>query len=147
MRRWSAPNGSAYSTIGRVTWSPDPDRRRWRRRGPTSTRARSPCVRWRDERGAERSKTFDKLGDARAYEGKLRTLKRTGFDAVLVMGAPWSVYGDEVTPWIDALHAEMAAHDQSDYTGLGEITARLTAVQDEIEELEMRWLELSEDLV
>ena len=26
-----------------------------------------------------------------------------GFDAVLVMGAPWSVYGDEVTPWIDGL--------------------------------------------
>ena len=24
-----------------------------------------------------------------------------GVDAVLVMGAPWSVYGDEVAPWID----------------------------------------------
>jgi len=24
-----------------------------------------------------------------------------GFDAVLVMGAPWSVYGEEVAPWID----------------------------------------------
>ena len=24
-----------------------------------------------------------------------------GFDAVLVMGAPWSVYGDVVEPWID----------------------------------------------
>src|SRR5205085_2336085 len=30
----------------------------------------------------------------------------TGFDALLVMGAPWSVYGDEVAPWIgDALAA------------------------------------------
>ena len=43
-------------------------------------------VRWRDERGVERSKTFDKLGDARAYEGKLRTLKRTGALADLDAG-------------------------------------------------------------
>ena len=54
---------------------------------------------------------------------------------------------EKLSARVDALHAEMAAHDQSDYTGLGEITARLTAVQDEIEELELRWLELSEDLV
>jgi GMP synthase-like glutamine amidotransferase len=26
-----------------------------------------------------------------------------GFDAVVVMGAPWSVYGDEVAGWIDGL--------------------------------------------
>jgi len=43
-------------------------------------------VRWRDERGVERSKTFDKLGDARAYEGMLRTLKRTGALADLDAG-------------------------------------------------------------
>ena len=43
-------------------------------------------VRWRDETGVERSKTFDKLGDARAYEGKLRTLKRTGALADLDAG-------------------------------------------------------------
>ncbi|MFI7743544.1 ABC-F family ATP-binding cassette domain-containing protein [Kocuria rhizosphaericola] len=54
---------------------------------------------------------------------------------------------EKLTQKVDTLHAEMAAHDQSDYTGLGRITARLTAVQDEIEELELRWLELSEDLV
>jgi GMP synthase - Glutamine amidotransferase domain len=37
-----------------------------------------------------------------------------GHDAVIVMGAPWSVYGDEVAPWIDgALDAirDAAAHD------------------------------------
>ncbi len=58
-------------------------------------------VRWRDERGFERSKTFDKLGDARAYEGKLRTLKRTGALADLDAGREtlaefveewWTVY-------------------------------------------------------
>ncbi|MFE7629580.1 ABC-F family ATP-binding cassette domain-containing protein [Kocuria sp. NPDC057446] len=54
---------------------------------------------------------------------------------------------EKLSAQVDALHAEMAEHDQSDYTGLGGITARLSAVQDEIEELELRWLELSEDLV
>lgn len=33
-----------------------------------------------------------------------------GHDAVIVMGAPWSVYGDEVAPWIDgALEAIRSA--------------------------------------
>lgn len=35
-------------------------------------------TRWRDETGAERSKTFDRAADARAFEAKLRLLKRTG---------------------------------------------------------------------
>lgn len=37
-----------------------------------------------------------------------------GFDAMLVMGAPWSVYGDEVAPWIDdalALIQDSVARD------------------------------------
>ena len=54
---------------------------------------------------------------------------------------------EKLAAQVEAAHAEMAAHDQSDYTGLAGITARLTAVQEEIEELELRWLELSEDLV
>src|SRR5215213_10888236 len=35
-------------------------------------------VRWYDETSAERSKTFDRATDARAFEAKIRTLKRTG---------------------------------------------------------------------
>ena len=35
---------------------------------------------------------------------------------------------------------------QTDFEGLGEITARMNAAKDEIDELEMRWLELSEQL-
>ena len=31
-------------------------------------------VRWRDEAGSERSKSFDRVGDARAFEAKLRLL-------------------------------------------------------------------------
>ena len=58
-------------------------------------------VRWRDERGVEHSKTFDRVGDARAFEGKLRTLKRTGALADLDAGTEtlaefveewWTVY-------------------------------------------------------
>lgn len=42
------------------------------------------------------------------------------------------------------LHAALAAHDQSDYVGLQKITDDLRAVEADIEELEERWLELSE---
>ncbi|MGO1569186.1 ABC-F family ATP-binding cassette domain-containing protein [Brachybacterium sp. AOP35-5H-19] len=43
-----------------------------------------------------------------------------------------------------SLHAELAAHDQSDFVGLQKITERLRTIDAEIEELEERWLELSE---
>ena len=35
-------------------------------------------ARWRDETGAERSKTFDRAADARAWEAKVRMMKRGG---------------------------------------------------------------------
>ncbi|MCP3426860.1 ABC-F family ATP-binding cassette domain-containing protein [Rothia sp. AR01] len=44
----------------------------------------------------------------------------------------------------EELHEQMAAHDQSDYAGLAEFGKKTRAVQDEIDELELRWLELSE---
>jgi integrase len=50
-------------------------RERRRRDGSTYTVWR---VRWYDETGAERSKTFDRATDAKAFEAKIRTLKRTG---------------------------------------------------------------------
>ena len=46
----------------------------------------------------------------------------------------------------ESLHAKLAGHDQSDYQGLQEITAQLQEVERENEELEERWLELSEQL-
>ena len=45
---------------------------------------------------------------------------------------------------IAGLHDKMAAHDQSDYTGLGELTDELRSAQAEVDSLEERWLELSE---
>jgi len=50
-------------------------RERRRRDGSTYTVWR---VRWYDETGAERSKTFDRATDAKAFEAKIRTLKRAG---------------------------------------------------------------------
>ena len=44
------------------------------------------------------------------------------------------------------LEAQMAAHDPSDYEGLGKLNAQLQAVTDESESLEMEWMELSEQL-
>src|SRR3954466_4065153 len=47
------------------------------------------CVwraRWRDEQGVERSKTFDRAADARVWEAKIRTMKRSGALAELDAG-------------------------------------------------------------
>ncbi|GAS90383.1 ABC-F family ATP-binding cassette domain-containing protein [Mycolicibacterium brisbanense] len=43
-------------------------------------------------------------------------------------------------------HDEMAAHDHSDHVGLGKLTAQLRELEDQVAELEARWLELSEQL-
>lgn len=42
------------------------------------------------------------------------------------------------------LAEKMTVHDQSDYTGLAELGAQQEAIQNEVEELEMRWLELAD---
>jgi len=41
---------------------------------------------------------------------------------------------------------QFATHDQSDYAGLGELQARLAALESEVEQLEERWLEVAEQL-
>lgn len=46
----------------------------------------------------------------------------------------------------ERIHAQMADHDQSDFEGLGKLTTKLQAAESEAEELELRWLELSEQL-
>jgi ATP-binding cassette subfamily F protein uup len=49
-------------------------------------------------------------------------------------------YGTQVND----IHARMAVHDQSDYAGLGELSAELDSTQNILSDLEVRWLELSE---
>lgn len=50
----------------------------------------------------------------------------------------------KISNQIEALHATMAAHDQSDYAGLSKLTGELNALQRQADELEERWLDLSE---
>ena len=45
---------------------------------------------------------------------------------------------------IKSLHETLATHDQSDYTGLGVLSAELAQLEDTVVGLETRWLELSE---
>ncbi|MEJ6555850.1 ABC-F family ATP-binding cassette domain-containing protein [Microbacterium esteraromaticum] len=47
---------------------------------------------------------------------------------------------------IDRAKHALADHDQSDYTGLGERMQQIQAQQDEVDELELRWFELTEQL-
>lgn len=47
---------------------------------------------------------------------------------------------------IAAKHEELAAHDQSDHVGLGKLTAELRELENQVAELEARWMELSEKL-
>jgi ATPase subunit of ABC transporter with duplicated ATPase domains len=45
---------------------------------------------------------------------------------------------------VTVAHDRLAAHDQSDYVGLGTLTDELRALENQIADLETRWLELSE---
>jgi len=47
---------------------------------------------------------------------------------------------------IAAAHDRLAAHDQSDYVGLGALTDELRSLENQLADLETRWLELSEQL-
>ena len=51
---------------------------------------------------------------------------------------------EKLTGQIAAVHERMAAHDQSDYTGLGELAKEIAAFQSQLDEVEFRWLELEE---
>jgi ABC-type multidrug transport system ATPase subunit len=53
---------------------------------------------------------------------------------------------NKLTGEIDRLHHRIAEFDQSDYVGLGALTAELQAQQAQIDTLETRWLDLSEQL-
>jgi ABC transport system ATP-binding/permease protein len=49
----------------------------------------------------------------------------------------------KLTESIATQHAALAAHDQSDYEGLGALSTKLRATEAELSALEERWLELS----
>nr|WP_194241496.1 ABC-F family ATP-binding cassette domain-containing protein [Galbitalea soli] len=45
---------------------------------------------------------------------------------------------------VEAVHLEMAEHDQSDYSGLGALSGQLRELDEQLSTVETRWLELSE---
>lgn len=53
---------------------------------------------------------------------------------------------DKISASIAAAHERLAAHDPSDYEGLQRHTTQLRELEDELAQLESRWLELSEQL-
>ena len=50
----------------------------------------------------------------------------------------------KMTAKIDALHVQMAEHDQSDFPGLAAMSAEVTQLEQDVSDLEHRWIELSE---
>ncbi|WP_460797504.1 ABC-F family ATP-binding cassette domain-containing protein [Microbacterium sp. GXF0217] len=52
----------------------------------------------------------------------------------------------KLTDQVDRAKQALAEHDQADYAGLGEKMKAIGAQQDEIEELELRWFELTEQI-
>lgn len=53
---------------------------------------------------------------------------------------------DRLTRQGEDLKAQMADHDPTDYVGLQDLADQVRAVEDEVDELEAQWLELSEEL-
>ena len=51
---------------------------------------------------------------------------------------------EKMTTRIDALHVEMTEHDPSDFPGLAVRAASVTKIEEQMSELEHRWIELSE---
>jgi len=52
----------------------------------------------------------------------------------------------KLTEQVDAAKHALADHDQSDYAGLGDKMAAITAQESEIAELEEKWFELTEQI-
>jgi len=46
----------------------------------------------------------------------------------------------------ESIHGRLAAHDQSDYTGLATLTEELRTLETEVTTLEERWLRLTDTL-
>jgi hypothetical protein len=51
---------------------------------------------------------------------------------------------EKINGQIADLHVRMAAHDQSDYAGLGALSTELADLKQQLDTVELRWLELEE---
>lgn len=90
----------------------------------------------------------DSGGAASASEGSASVPKLSGAEARAAKKELSSIERrmDKLNTQIAKKHEEMAAHDQTDFEGLAKLTAAIRESQDELDELELRWLEASEAL-
>lgn len=90
----------------------------------------------------------DSGGAGSASEGSASVPKLSGAEARAAKKELSSIERrmDKLNNQIAKKHEEMAAHDQTDFEGLAKLTAGIRESQDELDELELRWLEASESL-
>lgn len=90
----------------------------------------------------------DSGGAGSASEGSASVPKLSGAEARAAKKELSSIERrmDKLNNQIAKKHEEMAAHDQTDFEGLAKLTAAIRESQDELDELELRWLEASEAL-
>ena len=89
--------------------------------------------------GQSASASADRPGGASGLSG---AALRTAQKEVSAIDRRLAKLADQVA----ATHERLAQHDQSDYSGIGVLSGELRALEDEIAELETRWLDLSEQL-
>lgn len=85
------------------------------------------------------AKTEKKTKDASALNGAER---RAAQKEVSAIERKLEKHGE----LIERVQQQLAAHDQSDYEGMQKLGAELGDIESEVDELEERWLELSEQL-
>ncbi|OAV60251.1 ABC-F family ATP-binding cassette domain-containing protein [Enteractinococcus helveticum] len=102
-------------------------------------------LRQAQERQAERNANVRNTEQA---NGTSSTSKLTGAERKAVQKEVGSIERrlGKLSGVIEGLQHSLVEHDQSDYTGLQRYGDELREAEDEVEELEERWLELSEQL-
>ena len=81
----------------------------------------------------------------------VNTAKSAGLDGAALRSAQKEISSlerriEKLTQQVDKAKHALAEHDQADFEGLGVRMKEISAKQDEIGELELRWFELTEEL-
>lgn len=103
-------------------------------------------LRLRDEEVAAQSEVESGSGSQLPAEGSSSALTGAQVHALRKELSAIERKMDKATAKIKKIHAKMADADQSDYEKIGKLNQDVQALQDEAEELEMNWLEISEQL-
>ncbi|MEJ1088421.1 ABC-F family ATP-binding cassette domain-containing protein [Microbacterium sp. Mu-80] len=117
--------------VGRLRHLPGGIDEYLRLRAAQTAAPRSSSERGETRRGGEPSAPALSGADLRSAQKELSALERKM---------------QKLNDQVDRAKHALADHDQADYAGLGEKMQQIQAQQDEIEELELRWFELTEQL-